>query len=66
MTKRHRDAGTGKMVSAEEAAARPKETVSEARGDAARIKVLEDRVTMLETLIVKGEAVARQHYGQQS
>jgi hypothetical protein len=63
--KRHRDAGTGKIVSAKEAAARPKETISEDRSDAARLKRLEERVDLLETAIVKGEAVAKQLYGKQ-
>lgn len=65
MTKRHRDAGTGKMVTAEDATERPRETVAEDRSDAARLRSLEARVDTLERLIVQGEAVAKQFYAKQ-
>lgn len=45
MANRNRDAGTGKMVSAEDAVARPKETVSEKAEPS-----LEKRLAKLEAL----------------
>lgn len=50
MAKRVRDAGTGKIVSAEEAKARPNETVTEKIKDSA----LEKRVALLERVIEEG------------
>lgn len=50
MRQRTRDAGTGKIVSAEEAKKRPKETVTETVKDNA----LEKRVALLERVIEEG------------
>ncbi len=60
--KRHRSAESGRMVSQEEAEAKPEETVAEDRSDAARLKAIEARLDKLEDVITRGEAYARAAY----
>ena len=65
MARRNRDAGTGKIVSAKDAKARPRETVAEDTGKARAIADLIARIERIELAMSLGGAAGKAMFRNQ-